>query len=80
MLIQQIAKGFLNNLLNKEDELYKERIKICRQCKLKYNDKIFGESCNSTIYLNPITDEISKKPKEGFKNGCGCILRSKARV
>lgn len=47
MLIQQIAQGFYNNLLNKEDDLYQERIKICRSCNLIKVDKIFGEECSS---------------------------------
>ena len=75
----QIAKGFYNNLLNKEEVLYQERYFICKACKLIKVDKIFGEICNSTLYLNPKTNEISNVEKEGFKNGCSCVLRSKLR-
>ena len=47
MLVQQIAQGFYNNLMNKEDELYQKRIAICRNCNLIRIDKIFGEECSS---------------------------------
>lgn len=46
MSLEQIAKGFYNNLLNKEDDLYQERIKICRSCELIRIDRIFGEECS----------------------------------
>ena len=79
-IAKQILKGTYNNILNKEEELYKGRISICKSCKLYKIDGIFGPECNPTIYLNPISNEISTKPKEGFINGCGCVLRSKTRV
>lgn len=76
----QIAKGTLNNILNKEEELYTTRIAFCRQCKLLTKHKIFGEICNPNIYVNPNTDEESVNPKPGFINGCGCVIGSKTRV
>ena len=80
MNAKDIAKGFFNNLTNREDLLYKERIAICRSCKLLKKDSIFGEICNDNLFLNPNTDEISRENKQGFFSGCGCILRSKTRV
>lgn len=80
MSISQIANGFFNNLTNRNEELFNKRIKICRSCKLHHIDKIFGEVCNPQLYINPITDEVSKKSKEGFTGGCGCVLNSKGRV
>lgn len=80
MSVGQIAEGFINNLTNREQSLYEKRIKICKGCKLLKIDSIFGEVCNSKLYLNPITDNISRIPKEGYKNGCGCFLKAKARV
>lgn len=78
--INQIVKGTINNILSKEENLYKKRITICKKCKLLTQTKIFGEVCNSKIYLNPNTDEISSEPKLGFKRGCGCVIGSKTRV
>lgn len=77
---KNIAKGFFNSLTNKEDELYKDRISVCKLCPLLKKDKVFGSICNNGLYLNSITGETSKEDKPGFKNGCGCILRSKTRV
>lgn len=78
--INQIVKGTVNNLLNKEDELYNERIKICNTCKLRTINKVFGAICNPNLYLNPTTNETSFNSKPGFKSGCGCVLNSKTRV
>lgn len=78
--VEQIAKGFFNNLTNRKEELYNERINICRSCKLLAVDNIFGPICNSRLYVNPETNEVSKVDKPGFTNGCGCVLNSKCRV
>lgn len=66
--------------MNKDEDLYKKRIAICHECKLFWKDKLFGEVCNSSLYLNPITNETSKIKLPGFKHGCGCVLASKCRV
>jgi len=78
--INQIATGFFNNLLDKEGDLYSKRITICKDCPLYKIDSIFGEMCNPTLYVNTKTAETSRRSLPGFKNGCGCVLRSKARV
>lgn len=78
--VTDIIDGTIKNLLNQNGPLYKERITICRDCKLIKEDTIFGEVCNAALYVNPDTDEVSKTPKPGFLNGCGCILKSKCRV
>lgn len=80
MSISQIVDGTLKNIFNQEQDLYNGRIVICRGCKLRKIDTIFGEVCNPSLYLNTITDETSNESKPGFMNGCGCILGSKVRV
>lgn len=80
MSIGQIIDGTLKNLFNQEEEFYRKRITVCRKCKLRKIDTIFGEMCNPSMYLNPDTDEISSEEKPGFFSGCGCILGSKTRV
>lgn len=77
---KQMAEGFYNLLVNKEEELYESRIAICKECKLLEDDEIFGLMCSRNIYINPKTDEISDKPGVGFINGCGCVMKIKARV
>jgi hypothetical protein len=80
MAIDQIIKGTLNNILNRETELYTQRVAICHNCDLLTESKIFGMICNPNLYLNPITNQVSYNAKPGFKNGCGCVIGSKARV
>lgn len=80
MSINQIIKGTYNNVLNKESILFEKRIKICKDCKLYKKDGVFGPECNSKLFLNPTTDDISYIPRKGYYKGCGCILRSKTRV
>lgn len=75
-----IAQGFYNKMLNKEQGLQKKRMIICKGCKLYQVDKFFGAMCSRKLYLNPETNETSKTPKEGFSKGCGCVLDSKTRV
>ena len=77
--MNQIIEGTLNNILKKEQSLFEQRIKICKQCKLYKEHITLGAICNHKLYIND-KDEISTTPKEGFKKGCGCILRSKTRV
>lgn len=80
MNVGQVIEGSINNILKRKENLYIKRMLICKQCKLYKVDNIFGAMCNSSLYLNPITDELSKKEKIGYKQGCGCILGSKNRV
>ena len=80
MSISQIVEGSLNNLFKKEEELFKKRIQICRECPLILKDKMLGEVCNSSLYLNVKDNTVSRTEKDGYVNGCGCILGSKTRV
>ena len=80
MSINQIAEGTFKNWFNLDNELYAERIAVCHRCKLLKDEKFFGEVCSSSIYLNPITNEVSPVEKPGFKTGCGCVLAAKGRV
>lgn len=79
MSFNQIIEGTINNILNKRNELYNERIKICKECPLVMQG-MFGEECNPRLWLNPETNKISKKKIDGYVTGCGCLLRSKTRV
>lgn len=76
MSVSQIIEGTVNNLLDKNTELYQERINICKKCPLLNSLGI----CNPLKYLNPQTGEVSNTKKEGFVKGCGCVMSSKTRV
>lgn len=43
-MINQIVKGFYNNLTNKEVNLFDYRIAICRKC-TNIKDGLLGETC-----------------------------------
>ena len=53
-----------------------ERQKICNRCPI-YNPT--NQTCNSKLWINPDTDEISTSPKSGYIRGCGCHLSVKIR-
>ena len=75
-----IIQGHLNNLFNKEEDLYNERIIICKSCPLYKIDTLLGEVCNSKLYLNIETNKTSTYPRKGYVNGCGCLLKAKTRL
>jgi len=74
-----IIKGHINELLNKEFELYSERIKICDQCELQSLTTI-GKICDhrKCIFENELY-KSDKKPI-GSICGCGCRLDAKLRL
>lgn len=76
MNIGNIITGHVNEFFGLNKDLVTERMKVCKKCPL-YAIKLGNEVCNSSLYLNPKTGEISDKKKIGFKNGCGCRLKAK---
>ena len=75
-----IGKGHALELIGANKNFAEERLKICRACPIYTNNRLLGEVCNSKLYLNPKTDEISFTPKEGYVKGCGCRLNAKTRL
>ena len=53
-------------------EISKERMDICEICPLFVNRN--GGICNSSLWLNVETGDVSSTPKDGYKKGCGCLL------
>lgn len=53
-----------------------ERLAICNNCPI-YDP--LGGRCNSNLWINPDTDEVSTYAKIGYVRGCNCVLRIKAR-
>ena len=78
MQIGNIVKGHVNEVLGKNEDLYEERMAICKECPL-YSLEL-GGLCNPRLYLNPKTGDVSTHYKDGYKNGCGCRLKAKTRV
>lgn len=63
-------EGTVKNIFNKEDELYQQRIEICRKCPLIDVDMIFGEVCNSKKWYNPETGKVTTYKVPGSIHGC----------
>lgn len=53
-----------------------DRLHICMDCPLYVKDM---EVCNPNLYLNPATNETSRKYKKGFVRGCGCLITAKVK-
>ena len=51
-----------------------DRLEICKKCPIYTNKR-----CNSSLWINPNTDEVSTYAKAGFVRGCGCFVEVKAR-
>ena len=78
MDIQGIIQGHINEVFNLQETLSKNRLQICYKCPL-YSPK-FGGICNSKLWLNPNTGDVSTEKKEGYINGCSCRLQAKTRL
>lgn len=77
---RNILEGHAHEALGNNQDLYEERIKICKECGL-YKETMMGPICNPKLYIS-VEDKttISNTPKVGFKRGCSCRLSSKCRV
>ena len=51
------------------------RLAICKKCPIYSIDG----RCNSKLWLNPDTNEVSTYQKVGFIRGCNCIIAIKAK-
>ena len=51
-----------------------ERLEICSKCPIYNNGR-----CNSNLWLNPNTNEVSTYAKIGFVRGCNCLISIKAK-
>lgn len=76
--ITNIVKGHVNELLNLNADISKNRIEICKNCPLFKNE--WGGICNEKLWLDPDTNTVSIKPKEGYVQGCGCRLLAKTTL
>ena len=54
-----------------------ERLEICKKCPIY--DSTRGGRCNSNLWINPDTEDVSTYAKPGYIRGCNCIIGIKAR-
>ena len=52
------------------------RLEICRKCPIC--DTV-NWICNSKLYLNTETNDVSTRPKKKYIKGCGCLLLQKTK-
>ena len=78
MEVKNIIQGHINEVFNLNEDISKNRLKICYRCPL-YSNKL-GGICNSRLWLNRNTGDVSVIMKPGYIKGCGCRLRSKTRL
>ena len=79
MGLKAIIDGHVKEALGKNQDIFEQRMDICRECPL-YKQTAVGPVCNSRLYLDTITGEISETKKPGYKSGCGCRLQAKTRL
>ena len=53
-----------------------ERLAICNKCPI-YNPNT--GRCNSKLWINPKTDDVSIHARIGYIRGCNCIIKIKAK-
>lgn len=78
MNIGQIVHGHVNEVLGLNEDIKEKRMKICHKCPL-YKD-ILGGICNSNLWLNPKTGEVSTEQEDNYYRGCGCRLQAKTTL
>lgn len=53
-----------------------ERLAICEKCGI-YNKT--QNKCSSALYIDPKTNNVSSKLKDGYVRGCGCYIPVKIK-
>ena len=79
MGIADIIQGHTNELLGLNKDMKKTRLTICERCPL-YKMTIAGPICNSKLWLDAETGDVSLNNKPGYKRGCGCRILAKATL
>lgn len=78
--ITDIINGHINEALGKYEELFEQRMKMCKMCPL-YKESPIGPICNPKLYISTTDKEtVSDRPKIGYTRGCGCRLNAKTRL
>lgn len=75
MEVGNIVDGNISKVLGLDKDFVKIRAKICEDCPI-YSSKN-GGTCNSNLWIDPKTEDVSFKEKSGYVRGCGCILKFK---
>lgn len=74
--VGEIATGYTNYLLGREQELSEKRMAICRECPLYNKDT---DRCDSKRGINTKTGELVYLPGKDVVMGCSCKLAAKTK-
>lgn len=78
--LKDILEGHVNEMLGNNEQLFKQRMEICKKCPL-YLNTIAGPVCNAKLWISTADGQtVSRSPKVGYRKGCNCRLNSKTRV
>ena len=55
-------------------ELSIKRLAICKECPI-YSPN--SDRCNSNLWINPDTNEVSTYARIGYIRGCNCFMKVK---
>ena len=61
------------------DTFVEKRIAICKNCPIVRNDPEWGLRCDNKKYISPDGTQGSYFKKTGWKCGCGCLIKQKAK-
>jgi len=78
MGIGSIIHGHVNEVLGLNEDIKEKRLEICTKCPL-YKDTL-GGICNSELWLDPKTGDVSTEQEDGYYRGCGCRLQAKTTL
>ena len=79
--VKNIIGGHINEFLGNKESLAKPRREICKKCPLYHINNFWGwAECNSKLWLNPETKDVSTKEKAGYVKGCNCRIEAKITV
>ena len=79
--VKNIIEGHINEFLGNKESLAKPRREICKKCPLYHINNFWGwAECNSKLWLNPETRDVSTKEKAGYVKGCNCRIEAKITV
>lgn len=79
MGVGAIIDGHIKEALGINGDMSEIRTKICRDCPL-YKKTAVGPVCNSKLWVNKETGEVSNYKRDKFINGCGCRIQAKTRL
>lgn len=80
MGLDAIIDGHLNELLGLNVDMKGARLKVCKKCPLCKETTLLGPVCNSKLWYNKETGDVSTYKKDGYVNGCGCRLNAKTTL